>query len=219
MKQETQRQPQENRKVNRIPTRVWKTIKGNAALTGVLATLLAAVIGLGGVLYQQSVASDIAEQQRQEIQLQTYLDDMGELLLDTEQPLREAEPDDNVSILARAKTLSVLEALDSKHKKSILQFLSDAQLLYPYPNDAPVISLREANLIGVDLSDADLSDADLSDANLREANLSDADLSDANLGQADLGRANLRDATVTPEQLDAARLLSKATLPDGSKHD
>ena len=204
MKQETQRQPQENRKVNRIPTRVWKTIKGNAALTGVLATLLAAVIGLGGVLYQQSVASDIAEQQRQEIQLQTYLDDMGELLLDTEQPLREAEPDDNVSILARAKTLSVLEALDSKHKKSILQFLSDAQLLYPYPNDAPVISLREANLIGVDL---------------REANLSDADLSDANLGQADLGRANLRDATVTPEQLDAARLLRKATLPDGSKHD
>jgi len=204
VKQETQRQPQENRKVNRIPTRVWKTIKGNAALTGVLATLLAAVIGLGGVLYQQSVASDIAEQQRQEIQLQTYLDDMGELLLDTEQPLREAEPDDNVSILARAKTLSVLEALDSKHKKSILQFLSDAQLLYPYPNDAPVISLREANLIGVDL---------------REANLSDADLSDANLGQADLGRANLRDATVTPEQLDAARLLRKATLPDGSKHD
>src|SRR5215203_2288893 len=96
------------RKAKRLPTRVWKALKGNTALAGVLAALLAAVIGLGGVLYQQRVAFELADQERQETQVQTYFDDIGGLLLDTDRPLREARLGSDVSVLAQAKTLAVL---------------------------------------------------------------------------------------------------------------
>ena len=120
-------------KAKRLPTRIWTAMRGNAAMAGVLIALLAAIFGLGGVLYQQHVAADIADKQRQETQVQTYFDDMGELLLDTDQPLREAEPGDDVSVMAQAKTLTVLEALDSEHKKSIVRFLYNAQLVRRCP--------------------------------------------------------------------------------------
>ena len=195
-------------------------------MAGLLAALLAAVIGLGGVLYQQRVASDIADQQRQEIQVQTYFDDIGELLLDTDRPLREAEPGDDVSVLAQAKTLTVLEALDSEHKKSIVQFLYNAQLVR---KDAPVVSLRDANLSdanlsGTDLREANLNGAFLEDADLREANLFQADLSFADLREADLSDAILDDADlsiakVTDEQLAEVGTIVGATMPDGTTDD
>ena len=182
----------------KLPTRVWKATRGNAALAGVLVALLAAIIGLGGVLYQQHVASDIADKQRQETQVQTYFDDMGDLLLETGQPLRDAEPDDNVSVVAQAKTLTVLEGLDSEHKKSILRFLSNAQLVR---KDGPVISLGGAILRGADLS---------------AAFLDGADLSGAILDGADLSRAH----GITSEDLEKqSRSLEGATMPDGSTHE
>jgi len=190
-KEDSQKELEE--KAKRLPTRVWEAIKGNAALAGVLAALLAAVIGLFGVFYQQWVASNMAEQERQETLVQTYFDDMGDLLLDTDQPLRKANQSDEVSVLAQAKTLSVLEALDSEHKKSIVQFLYNAQLLRI---DAPVVSLRGANLRGTDLRGADLSDADLSNA----------DLSDAR--------------GITSEELEKqAKSLEGTTMPDKTEHD
>jgi len=110
--------------------------------------------------------------------------------------------------LAQAKTLSVLEALDSEHKKSIVQFLYNAQLLRI---DAPVVSLRGANLRGTDLRGADLSDA-----NLPEAVLRGADLSDANLSNADLSDAR----GITSEELEKqAKSLEGTTMPDKTEHD
>jgi len=165
-------------------------------LAGVLAALLAAVIGLGGVLYQQRVASDIADQQRQEDQVQTYFDDMGDLLLDTDRPLRKAQLGDDVSVMAQAKTLTVLEALDSEHKKSIVQFLYNANLIR---KDDPVVNL--------------------SDANLREANLANVDLSGADLSGAVLEGADLSEALLTEEQRAEALTLEGAAMPDGTTHD
>jgi len=195
-----------------------KAVRGNAASAGVLVALLAAIIGLSGVLYQQRVASDIAAQQRQETQVQTYFDDMGELLLDTNQPLREAEQGDDVTVLAQAKTLTILEALDPEHKKSIVQFLSNAQLIR---KDAPVVSLRGANL-----RDASLRSANLQNTDLRGANLIGADLDHAYLRYADLSGALLQDADlsgargITSEDLEKqAQSLEGATMPDGSKHE
>jgi uncharacterized protein YjbI with pentapeptide repeats len=66
---------------------------------------------------------------------------------------------------------------------------------------------------GVDLSDANLWQTNLSGADLRKANLSGADLKGANLIAADL-----RGTTVTPEQLEKAKSLKRATMPDGSIH-
>ena len=210
-------------RAKRLPTRVWTAIRGNPVLAGVLVALLAAIIGLGGVLYQQYVASDIANQQRQETQVQTYFDDMGELLLDTDQPLREAEPDDNVSVVAQAKTLTVLEALDTEHKKSIVRFLSNAQLVR---KDAPVVSLRGANLRHASLQAERLAHTDLSGANLFAADLDHANLSDANLSNADLSGAILRGADlsgaigITSEDLEKqAGSLEGATMPDRSTHE
>ena len=204
-------------KAKRLPTRVWKAIRGNAASAGVLVALLAAIFGLSGVLYQQRVASDIADQQRQETQVQTYFDDMGELLLDTDQPLREAVPGDDVSVLAQAKTLTILEALDSRHKRSIVRFLYNAQLVL---KDAPVVSLRDADLRDANLIASDLRDADLSSARLPGAELMGAKLTAARLNSAQLHLAELRNADLSSAQLPGAELmgadLSSAQLPEAN---
>jgi uncharacterized protein YjbI with pentapeptide repeats len=119
--------------------------------------------------------------------------------------------------------------------------LSDAELSLAHLRDSTLI---EADLSGANLGRADLSLADLSAAHLKsvvlyKANLSGASLSysdlsgailnGANLGFANLGgaylsHADLSDANLkgaedlTQEQLDEARTLTGATMPDGSKH-
>ena len=206
-----------HRKGEWLSTHFWKAVKGNAALAGVLAALLAAVIGLGGVLYQQRVAFHIADQQRQETEVQTYFDDMGDLLLDTNQPLREAEPGEDVSVVAQAKTLSVLETLDSERKKSIVQFLYNAQLLR---KDSSVVILRDADLREVNLSGTDLSEANLSGADLRDASLRDADLLRTDLSEANLRGADLRDGSDVDDPIsDAGSLLHDADLSRADLRD
>jgi uncharacterized protein YjbI with pentapeptide repeats/uncharacterized membrane protein len=92
-------------------------------------------------------------------------------------------------------------------------------------------NLLEANLSSAHLSTANLNSADLSGANLSFANLSEADLggdiseddwlegmSAANLSRTNLSGANLSRAKVATEQLDQAKSLTGATMPDGSIH-
>ena len=95
--------------------------------------------------------------------------------------------------------------------------------------DLPEADLREADLRG-----ADLRGANLHGANLRGAKLDGADLREADLGKAKLGESNLREAKldgtdlrganlknatdITTEQLDKAKSLQGATMPDGSTH-
>jgi pentapeptide repeat protein len=109
-------------------------------------------------------AAVVAVQQAQDEQLQTYLGDMGELILRDRSPLPEASPDDAVSRLARAKTLTVLASLDPARKSVLLQFLVEAQLIQRVEKRAPIITLSGADLGYANLGGADLSDANLSDA-------------------------------------------------------
>jgi hypothetical protein len=88
----------------------------------------------------------------------------------------------------------------------------------------PKADLRKADLIGANLREislvgADLTGADLEEANLSQANLEEANLFQANLQGVDLSKANLKCAKVTAEQLAEAKLLTGATLPDGTEHD
>ncbi len=76
------------------------------------------------------------------------------------------------------------------------------------------VLLYKANLNGADLGYTDLSEANLNGANLSSANLGGADLNGADLSQADLSGAQ----DLTQEQLDKAKTLKGATMPDGSKH-
>ena len=66
---------------------------------------------------------DIAEQRRQDDTLQAYLDQVGELMLDKDNPLRKSKYGGGVRRLARARTLTVLARLSANRKRHVLRFL------------------------------------------------------------------------------------------------
>jgi uncharacterized protein YjbI with pentapeptide repeats len=142
---------------------------------------------------------ELAEQRAQDETLQAYLDQMGTLLL--ERDLRESQEDSDVRRLARARTLVVLDVLDSARQNRVLRFLEETKLIQARPPDRPPIislkyaSLRDFELIGKQLlRGTDLAQAGLSGAELSETHLEGTDLSLAHLGGANLRGANLNDA-------------------------
>jgi uncharacterized protein YjbI with pentapeptide repeats len=205
---------------------VWTGVKDNAAL-------VAAIIGLFGVVIagtintyianqnqvaQRELEADNAQRQReleearaQNAALQTYLDQMGQML--PKQELRSSEEDSDLRTLARARTLAVFGQLNPEGKRIALVFLKDTNLIVGLP---PIISLFSADLSEAFLSEADLSEAYLRGTNLREANLSGAILVGANLSDTNLFEANLSGATLANATLISANLrcanLSKAEL-------
>jgi len=183
----------------------------------------------------------IANERAQDEALQAYLDQMSQLLTDKERPLRMAQPGDDLSAVARARTLTVLTRLDPTRKSSVLRFLYESRLII---KDHVVVDLRKADLrnarlIDADLSGADLSEAYLDDASLFHTDLSGADLSGArlkgadfryaryalspddaslfhtDLSGADLSGASLYRANPSWEQLSKAASLQGAIMPDG----
>ena len=172
---------------------------------------------------------DEAEEDRnQQALLIKYLDDISELV---EKQLLTLDDDENSKtqrIIARARTLSVLRALDRDRKGELIQFLATAQLVEA---DEPIIGLwgvdlRRANLMKADLWAVNLWQANLEKADLRGSSLFGADLEGADLRQAkleeaelvrvDLEGADLRQAKLEEANLEEANLsyvdLSKANL-------
>jgi uncharacterized protein YjbI with pentapeptide repeats len=160
---------------------------------------------------------DVEEQRAQEVALQSYLEQMANLLMDKGLPA--SEEGDEVRTLARSRTLTTLSRVDAAHKKSIVQFLHESKLIQ---GDQPVVMLQEAdlrkadlynvnladsNLIVTNLSNADLRLATLNDANLIGTNLIEADLRQANLIEADLSLANLSGADLSDAYLRDAALI------------
>jgi uncharacterized protein YjbI with pentapeptide repeats len=182
------------------------------------------------------VERTIEEQRAQDAALQAYLDQTSQLLL--EKDLRNAQPDDAVSVVTRARTLTILERVDGARKRSVLLFLYESGLIYKGDKlvvdlsgaDLSDAELNGAHLPNVDLSspthsyseqlrnndqtDATLPDVDLSGAKLRGAVLTGADLSGADLSDADL-----TNALVAEEQLYQAKSLEGATMPNGQKYE
>src|SRR5215213_5458955 len=128
----------------------------------------------------------------EEASLQAYLDYISRLLTDPDRPLRRTHMGDNLSVVARAQTLTVLGRLeDEARKSSVLQFLHEAGLI---DRTYPVVNLRGAYLQGADLQEANLYGANLQEADLQGANLFRATLYEANLIGAYLQEAYLREA-------------------------
>ncbi len=144
---------------------------------------------------QHQIDLQIAQDQQQEATLKSYLDDISDLLLNHN--LHNAKPTDEVTQVARERTLTALRRLNAVRNKILVQFLRDVQLINR------VIDLRAA-----DLSDDDLSSVNLDTVNLNYANLSGAYLIDADL----LG------ARVTQAQLANARSIQGTIMPNGSIH-
>jgi uncharacterized protein YjbI with pentapeptide repeats len=172
---------------------------------------------------------ELAAQRAQDEALQTYLGQVGTLLL--KEDLRSAEEGSDVRTLARARTLTVLGRLGPDRKRTVIEFLYEASLIN---GDNPAIPLNNANLSGIDLSSRylkdrritgdpnlegiNLSGADLGEADLRSANLTEADLSGADLSEADLRWAYLYDAKLFRADLREADL-SGANINNGLPPD
>jgi hypothetical protein len=151
--------------------------------------------------------------QQRAILLQTYIDNIQDLLLNHN--LLDSNSTTGVAILARARTLASLQGLDPERKGVLMKFIYEAHLIghmVASGNPNPIIII----LNGADLTRADLSRAELSYADLSFANLSSAFLSRADLSGADLSRATLGDALyLTQQQLDDVYSCEGATLPPG----
>lgn len=187
---------------------------------------------------------EIAADNQREAALQEYINKMTELLL--KENLRKAEPEGEVGKIARVRTLTVLSRLDGKRKESVLKFLYESGLIIF--GDNLIIDISGADLSGIDLAEANLNRAYLARTNLAganlagarlkgaylpfanltganlsrtylaEADLSAADLSEADLTEAYLLKANLMSIHITDRQLEKAKSLKGATMPDGSIH-
>ena len=192
-----------------------KTLWDCLTLLALLAVPVA--VGLATIWYteRQSRASEaankqqhetdmqIAEDQQQEVALQAYFDKLSELLL--EKRLRESEQNAEVRTIARARTLTVLRRLDAERNRSLLQFLSESGLIRKGKGN-DIIDLKAATLSEAKLSGVDLSQADLSEVNLSGADLSQADLSKTNLNRANLSGALLNGTVLSGADLSGADL-------------
>ena len=221
----------------------WLPIVGVFLITVVIALGTWAITWQQGKLEQRRVLEEryLAGEQARDEALQTYLSEMGSLLL--EEDLRVSERGSEVRTLARARTLTVLEMLDPERKSEAMQFLDEANLLHTTPSKpkVPLISLEGANLIGTELQNANftgakLEGADLRGTDLRGAYLTDgwliytdlsgaelqkADLSGVHLHVADFRGADLRGAIgITGQELaDYGCILEGATMPNGQNYE
>jgi uncharacterized protein YjbI with pentapeptide repeats len=196
--------------------------------------IVPAVLAIGGYLFTRSENETdrvIADQRRQDDMLQAYLEGMSQLLTAKEPSLDSAHPGDSLSTVARAHTLTVLSRVDGRRKRSVLEFLYEANLISKSNQvielgsrdfEFNTADLRGADLrgaflryaclggltTGANLAGADLRSADLTGADLRNAILRGADLSDAILsGPADIsrGQTDLSGADLTSANLSGVR--------------
>jgi uncharacterized protein YjbI with pentapeptide repeats len=200
---------------------------GGTTLVSDNAAVIAALAALGGVFIAQMVgialdgqrnqeARELEAQRAHEAALQTYLENVGKLMID--KCLLQSSPSDTISTVVRVQTLSVLEGLDPERKRILILSVYDSGLIN---ERKPVISLRWANLSEVNLSEvnlnrtylfkaalggANLNRADLRRADLHESDLHGADLHESDLSGADLSGANLSGANLSGANLSGADL-------------
>jgi hypothetical protein len=181
---------------------------------------------------QQQIDNEVTmlDQQRQDT-LNTYLDDMSQLVLQYDLP--KSKPNAPVRAIAVARTLTAVRNLDGGRKGTLIRYLWEAGLI---ARPQPIVNIANANLNGAVFSNADLTGvalfqlalnnaqfvnsqmakADLSgsalfEAEMTGANLSGADLENsepigADLAGADLAGADLAGADLTGADLTGADL-------------
>lgn len=160
---------------------------------------------------REALQRKLAHEQRQEAMAEDYFDRMGELLI--EKGLRTAERDSEVRTIARARTLSLLRALDGDRKRHIVSFLYEALLIGRHN---PIVELEGADLSHCVLSDMVLSEVSFQRANLRYSSFVGVDFSGTNfhsaqldfcrLVQVDLSNADLSWCSMTEASLDTVDL-------------
>lgn len=199
-----------------------------------LVPLVLAVVAFAFNAGQASSSQQLEDQSAQEQVVNTYLDQMSNLVLQNH--LHDSQLGDPVRAIAQALTLTALSRLDSEHKNIIILFLYRADLLkYHYymhnetdcgdPNvlkkqfqdELPIITLSQGNIEGVSINNLSLRCIDLHNMYLKGS-----DFSTSELDRADLGLSFAMDANFSYASMIAANLyyldLENANL-QGAKLD
>jgi hypothetical protein len=264
MKQETPQETQEEPQRERRRRGLWEWTRfGEKGLWDWLQLLIIPVmLAIGGLLFnwaqetrQQEAEErraqsqrEIEDQRAQDTALQSYLDQMSQLLV--EEGLRKSEPGDEVRSAARARTLAVLEGLDAQRKGRVVRFLYESGLVikgnctFPQieagesPEEAAAKikrAFREPHFYSsgplclsggiINLDGADLSGGiDLTDVRtLSEADFSGADLSGVDVSDRASPGANLDDVVMEDTKLHGANLrgayMRRATMSSAELAD
>jgi uncharacterized protein YjbI with pentapeptide repeats len=167
-------------------------------------------------LIAQGFNAQLSQQTKQHTELQDYLATVGKL---------PSNPDPGADASVQAQTLTLLPDLTPEQKRTVIQFLYQANLIN---KDNPRIGLFFADLSAADLKGSDshgnrfeLDNSDLHGANLGQANLQyisldganlrylrlvDTDLTKARLSNTDLRYAWFDNTTLSGAQLSDAKL-------------
>src|SRR5437899_2723357 len=86
-----------------------------------------AIVGLWFSHVQKSNEQNIADDNQKEEALQGYINEMSALLL--EKNLRKSNTEDEVRIIGRVRTLTVLRRLDKFRKSAVIEFLYESGLI------------------------------------------------------------------------------------------
>jgi uncharacterized protein YjbI with pentapeptide repeats len=173
---------------------------------------LSLVLISGGFQYitkqsEQQAADDKARQET----LVKYLDQMSALV---QQGLLKSNQGDEISTIARAKTIIVLQSLDPKRQHLVIQFLEVFGLKDTIPDSNGLLfkaQMNKAILVKSDLSGSNLPGAILMDANLEEADLTGTILSGAKLYDSNLTKSVLKGTIFSGADLRKTNF-SKANL-------
>lgn len=179
-------------------------------------TLLSVWLALHLLSIQLSEGRIAELDKNRQLAFQSYLDKMTQLLFDAK---IDSGKQDKGSFIAQAMTLNLLDSLDGTRKGQVIQFLYQTglikyneQIANSVKVDAAAISLRGANLSGMDLQGATKGKVDLRGSvfwrsNMRNANLSgDVNLSGSLLDFVDFSDADLSNANLSKSGLVLAKL-------------
>jgi uncharacterized protein YjbI with pentapeptide repeats len=157
----------------------------------------------------QEAAFRMQQNAIQEETLAKYLEHMTKLLVD--KGLRSSPEIDDLRIIARARTLSILRDLDHERKGQVLRFLYESNLINSLIEEkgerkSAIINLEQSDLTGVVLPGIRLNEAVLNGANLNGANLQGAFLSKVSLIRSQLQSVKLDNAKLEDADLSEAQL-------------
>src|SRR5688500_7917466 len=146
---------------------------------------------------QNELQRDLERQRTENEALQSYLEQMSQLML--EKNLHDSEEGSPERVLAHARTLTVLESLDDSQRKwTVLRFLHQSELIL---NEEPVVRLASADLAEINFN-VNLGTT----ANLPKVNFDGAYLRGSQLKEANLAYAYMRHTKLAEAQLEGADL-------------
>jgi uncharacterized protein YjbI with pentapeptide repeats len=200
----------------------WTGFTGKTLWDWLQLLFVPILLAIGGAWFtnRQTRESNVENKDNQrETALQTYLDNMSELLLHEKLHVLATgdagSEGEGVQKIARIRTLTVLPRLDGARKRNVLQFLYESGLIETTndPKDGtsgnhnPIVDLNGADFRGAHLAKISLPGADLRGANFEGANFTGlADLSNANLTKANLAKTNLMKINLCGANLSSANL-------------